>query len=646
MNRLTATNRLNDGGRHIVENPQARLNVVNPALREARNDLTYPPSADFRWDFTSSMIPQQSMGSIAFTRATTATVIDNEWIMRNCLSGEVRFTGARRVRNLTPYSQDVNFWNKWSLTVSGTKVAYTDGSLIGQTIISDAATAVHYVSNGTWPVIIWNTYLFSVSVKAAWVNYVQLAFAASTAYQNFNLTNWSMTGTAGAGSVVDEWNGWYRCTVKFVSTLGTNAGQGIAIISSMSDGRLQSSLWDGISGISVCRMQLEDVTGQSIQTPSEYVSTNVLTTAPFHGANVDWVKYFNTTLAGDTISPTILKGYKVEGATTNLLTQSNTFSSWTKNFAWMTVTANQWTGPDGANSLWKVIPWVGSALQSLYLTTTVTAAVHTYTVYAKAGENGYLQLLTSGAISNGYINFDLFTGTIGASSLWTGSISPVAWFPWIYKCVAITNVLMAVTGYIHISQVPTNTTGRAGSMTGDWVSGLYVWWAQLELWSMSTSHLFTTGSTVTRNDDILSYNVNNFNNVYGGVYAEVFTDWTGTVTSNVLQTPRIFGSSWWSLLYLHGTNALTNNDGGTAVSGMDITAGSTVQKVWLTYSATRNFFCNWVADTGKAYDGNMSITGLIIGNSSGGTRALYGNIRNVKIWKTPPTDAEMVSITS
>jgi len=48
MNRLTATNRLNDGGRHIVENPQARLNVVNPALREARNDLIYPPSADFR----------------------------------------------------------------------------------------------------------------------------------------------------------------------------------------------------------------------------------------------------------------------------------------------------------------------------------------------------------------------------------------------------------------------------------------------------------------------------------------------------------------------------------------------------------------------------------------------------------------------
>lgn len=52
------------------------------------------------------------------------------------------------MRNLTPYSQDVNSWSKFSLTVSGTKVAYTDGSLIGQTIVSDAASAIHYAYNG------------------------------------------------------------------------------------------------------------------------------------------------------------------------------------------------------------------------------------------------------------------------------------------------------------------------------------------------------------------------------------------------------------------------------------------------------------------------------------------------------------------
>lgn len=44
-------------------------------------------------------------------------------------------------------------------------------------------------------------------------------------------------------------------------------------------------------------LQIEDITGQSVQTPAEYVSTNVLTTAPYHGSNVDGVKCFKTTIA-------------------------------------------------------------------------------------------------------------------------------------------------------------------------------------------------------------------------------------------------------------------------------------------------------------------------------------------------------------
>lgn len=42
---------------------------------------------------------------------------------------------------------------------------------------------------------------------------------------------------------------------------------------------------------------MEDVTGQSDTSFGEYVSTNVLTTAPFHGSNVDGVKCFKTTIA-------------------------------------------------------------------------------------------------------------------------------------------------------------------------------------------------------------------------------------------------------------------------------------------------------------------------------------------------------------
>ena len=57
MDRLTALNRLPDGGRLLVENPQAA-------------DLDVP--------LTNSIIPQRGVGSLSFTRATIATVTDNE----------------------------------------------------------------------------------------------------------------------------------------------------------------------------------------------------------------------------------------------------------------------------------------------------------------------------------------------------------------------------------------------------------------------------------------------------------------------------------------------------------------------------------------------------------------------------------------
>jgi hypothetical protein len=53
------------------------------------------------------------------------------------------------------------------------------------------------------------------------------------------------------------------------------------------------------------------VTGQSIQTAAEYVSTNVLS-SPFHGAMVDGVKYFDTDINGTPIPDSTLKGYFAE----------------------------------------------------------------------------------------------------------------------------------------------------------------------------------------------------------------------------------------------------------------------------------------------------------------------------------------------
>ena len=623
-----------------------RIPATRNSIWTLRIPSNYPEEAQCSMPLECNVFMKRGTGTVGFTRATTATVTDFEWYVKPVLSGEARFLGARRVRNLTPYSQDVNFWNKWSLTVSGTKVAYTDGSLIGQTIISDATTAVHYVANGTWPVIIWNTYLFSVSVKAAWVNYVQLAFAASTAYQNFNLTNWSMTGTAGAGSVVDEWNGWYRCTVKFVSTLGTNAGQGIAIISSMSDGRLQSNLWDGISGVSVCRMQLEDVTGQSIQTPSEYVSTNVLS-SPYHGAMVDWVKYFDTDVNWVAIPKTTLKWLLAEWQRTNICNYSDLeVSGW-----WLTActrTYNAGIAPDGTNSMVKIIPNVGSNSAYAYnVNITTTAQQYTVSCYVKADWFNFVQFRFSASISSWYANFDLQNGVVWTRSLWTSSGIETTSIAWVYRVWAVTDTVAATTAAIAIQVVPAANSGSAAPVTWDWVSGILAWGMQVENWLNASSYIPTTTTTVTRNTDVLTYDVRN----------AIANQWALSVVcsmnDNELFDRRAFTLSSFTINRLH-----VQARAGWPPEKLNITYwdGATVRNVAGVEVWTNNIAVSWTNWVWlNLYMNNIKYIGAFVPSLVFSTidvgwgaiwYSLFWCIKNVRIWKTRPTDAELLALSN
>ena len=623
--RLTATNRLNDGG---------------------RLPLSYPPRAGFEAPLTNSIIPQRSVGAVSYTRATIATVTDHEWVIRNVKSGEARFQGARRVENLTPYSQDVNIsWNKFSLTVSGTKVAYTDGSLIGQTMVATAASAAHYASNSTWPVIIWNTYLFSVSVKAAWVNFVQLATAASTAYQNFDLTNWSMAGTAGAGSVVDEWNGWYRCTVKFVSTLGTHAGQGIVIISSMSDARLLANLWDGVSGISICRMQLEDVTGQSVQTPSEYVSTNVLNSTPYHGANVDGVKYFDTDINGIAIPENTLKGFLCEWARTNLFLQSEDFLTTWWPLGIGAVTTNQTTAPNGTMTadLFTLAASFGAQWVTQSLTT--TAAVYSQSIYVKPNGHNYIQCNAVWGISLGYVNFDLSNGTVGTQSLWTGTIEtlPNGW----YRIKVVTNTISATTANVSFAAVPSSTATRGQTAAGTGTSGFYIWGAQFELWQNVSSYIPTTTTTVTRNIDVLLYNVRNV----------IANQWALSVVcsmnDNEIFDRRALNLSSFTINRLHVQAIATLWNPNVGIVYWD---GVTVRSVIGVAAWTNNIavaWTNWVWL--NLYMNNIKYIGAFVPSLALSTIDVGGGslwypifwcIRDLRIWKTVPTDDELLLLSN
>ena len=215
------------------------------------------------------------------------------------------------MENLATYSQDFTnaIWSKTNATIG----AFTDtiGSIPTYTLTDNATSASHTLRYNT-SFIIENTYCYSAYVKAGTSNYCQFAVASvSTNYANFDLSNGTITaGQTSQATItpVSGATGWYRISLYFTATITSTQFGGIFMITASNSARAQTYVGSG-STIRVAAFQIEDVTGQSILAPAEYVSTNVLNAFPYHGAGVDGVKYFDTTLTGEKIPEDTMKGF-------------------------------------------------------------------------------------------------------------------------------------------------------------------------------------------------------------------------------------------------------------------------------------------------------------------------------------------------
>ena len=628
MDRLTATNRLNDGGRLLVENPQAA-------------DLDVP--------LTNSIIPQRGVGAVSFTRATTAKVTDHEWVIRNCLSGEARFQWARRVQNLHTYSEDITnaVWNHVSCTRTKNAWIAPDGTITAWLVTSNAATALTEF-NQNYSIVSGQTYILSVSLKAnGWLQYIQLVWNSATfwaGYINVDLSNGTITANVPwpanmQATVTPEANWFYRIQLKAtaISTLANNH-LSVAMIPSGTSIRVATFPWDGIKWFYYWHPQFEDVTGQSIQTAAEYVSTNVLTTAPFHGANVDGVKYFKTTITWLPISPSILKWILMEPSRTNRLLRSEDFgTTWTVIGA--TRAVNTAVAPSWELTGDNFIPNNGTQLSTMTQSVTTTASQYSFSVYVKSSGRQFVQLNAHATISSGYVNFDIINGIVGTSSIWTGHIENAGNGWW--RCTATTeSAVLVATQTFNIYPSNTLSDTRWPTAIGDWVNGLYLWWAQLEIWATATSYIPTVWSTVTRNVDALNYDVWNIIDLKWAVYCEVgvnlpwYTNLSWFIIDRWANGRYIYANNSVTALYNYDwTNILSSNIGasynGSVVkvatswngSTKSIYYGSTVPKTW-PYVGT---FWTWNINIWYSWN---------------------GTIRNVRIWKEPPTVAELTSITT
>lgn len=246
------------------------------------------------------------MGDPTFTRATTATVTDFEGLVKTVKSGEARFQGARRVENLLTYSQDFTnaVWANFRSTDSADAETAPDGTLTADKLIQGSGETTTGGLQATGVSFDTASYTYSVYAKAAGYDGVILRKITGTpsGIVAFDLASGvvsreTMTNTGTSITAVGD--GWYRCSVTIAAVAASDS---ISIqVSNAAGDETGLTAGDGVNGIYIWGAQLENVQGQSTQTVSEYVSTDVLS-APYHGANVDGVKYFDTMPSGAPIN--------------------------------------------------------------------------------------------------------------------------------------------------------------------------------------------------------------------------------------------------------------------------------------------------------------------------------------------------------
>lgn len=558
--------------------------------------------AIFSAPLTTSVALARGGYTPSFTRATEATVVDFEGLVKTCKSGELRFSGARRVSNLVVDSEDFTIWDNSNTTDSGNTITATAGN----GTLTDTFTAIAA------------DYVFSCKLRRV-----------------TGTGNIQIAADSGTWTTVTLTDSYQRFSVQQTLTAGSKSF-GIRIVTSG-------------DAVDIDEAQLELVAGQANQNPSEYVSIGVLS-SPYHGAMVDGVKYFDyengntvasnvvTEAQGSAISATTLKGVLIEKQSTNIATYSNDLTTGWVAFR-STWTTGQTTGPTGvANSagLWAI---TGTGYASMSSTKTVTAAVnYTMSIFGKAGTEILHSQEWRGTGSAPTSEFNLSTGAITVDTLATARIRALA-NSW-YRCsqTAVSNDTSEIAIF-------------SGSLSSPQIGDTLYWYgAQIEQSSYPTSYISSpVGSATTRNADPFSYNLTlAVNDISLSVH------WTPQASSTTTQW--IIGSysdanNYTALLYSGGNLIFRKRISGTNYDAT-IACSATVNTTYkiaarLSSSSGVDIWLNGTKGTGTA-DLSSGVHGSSIGVGQDGNSANQTamNIKELQYFSKALTDAQLAGLSS
>ena len=407
-----------------------------------------------------------SLGANAtFARSSSATIVDHEGVIRTVPSGAARFNGLRLVRNRICDPQLVLIPPNSSEDLTGCYASNaTVSTASGETTLTATAASGAFVrsiqTNNMWilssNINIGDTLVFSVNAKGS----------GSSIGKTFSIYMDSVSHKQTAQIILTS--EFQRMSVT--KTLTHKEDQYGSFDLNHTNGTIGSG-----ESVIVDDLQLELVTGQTNQNPSEYVSVGVLS-APYHGANVDGIKYFATENGNSVVGNVVTEGtgaaieggaLLLEPAATNRCDYSEAFdnAAWTKSNC--TITANSIASPAGATTADTLTATAANA--SCLDSITLASSTVRFSVYLKR--------------KTGTGNIDL---TVDGGSTWTTKAITSEWARYDITQAAVTNPNVGI-------RIVTS---------GDEV---YAWGAQLTQQSAITSYIPASGSAVTRAAESLSY---------------------------------------------------------------------------------------------------------------------------------------------
>lgn len=215
------------------------------------------------------------------------------------------------------------------------------------------------------------------------------------------------------------------------------------------------------------------------------------------------------------------KGLLIEESRTNGLKYSEQFDNAVWFMANVAVSANAATAPDGASSADKITETADANQHYWHQNYSyISGTTYTHSFYVKAGEKTTFSIhlstpaFGSGTNGRGIYNLSTETATITGTGA-TGGILSVGngW----YRCWITQQATASSNAPLYLS------FGTISSYTGDGVSGLYIWGAQLEAGAFPTSYIQTTSASVTRSPDRLLISTGSWFNAAEGTLVSLGT---------------------------------------------------------------------------------------------------------------------------